>query len=163
MESIEGWVRPQCEQLAVAVRQIQENYAVADDELAVPIGSVVSIALGTVMRGKCGLGKMRRVLPQAISARGDGLEMLRSIQGTVFADLEDALVQQWQFPVPVTQAHLVEAAAMEWNKQREYLRKLKRMIVDDQAVAKASVEQLLGGTPTVKAILNSLNCSMVAG
>ena len=150
MESIEGWVRPQC------VRQIQDNYAVADDELAVPIGSVISIALGTVLRGKCGLGEMRRVLPQAISARGDGLEMLRSIQGTVFADLEDALVQQWQFPVPVTQAHLVEAAAMEWNKQREYLRKLKRMIVDDPAVAKASVEQLLGGTPTVKAILNSL-------
>ena len=82
--------------------------------------------------------------------------MLRSIQATVFADLDDALVQRWQYPVPVNQLHLVEAAVMEWNVQRSSCRKLGRFIVDDPAVAKASLEQLLGGSPVVKKIIDQL-------
>ena len=156
MDLIEGWVRPHDEQMAVAVRQVKENHAVPDDQLAVPPGNVRSIALGSVLRGKCGMGEMHRVLPEAVSARGDGLDMLRSVQGTVFADLEDSMVSDWQHPVPVTELHHVEAAVMEWGKKRSKLRKLKRMMVDDPVVAKASLEQLLGGSAVVKAIVSNL-------
>ena len=90
----------------------------------VPIGNVRSIALGTVLRGRCGFGEMYRVLAEAVRDRGDGLEMLRSIQATVFADLDDALVQRWQYPVPVSLLHLIEAAILEWNVQRSRCRKL---------------------------------------
>ena len=151
-----GWVRPHDEQKAVTVRQVKENHAVPDDQLAVPPGNVRSIALGSVLRGKCGMGEMHRVLPEAVSARGDGLDMLRSVQGTMFADLEDSMVSDWQHPVPVTELHHVEAAVMEWGKKRPKLRKLKRMMVDDPVVATASLEQLLGGSAVVKAIVSNL-------
>ena len=154
MREIQGWVRPYDEQLAVAVGQIEVDYSIRDADLVVPIGNVRSIALGTVLRGRCGFGEMYRVLSEAVRDRGDGLEMLRSIQATVFADLDDALVQRWQYPVPVNQLHLVEAGVMEWNVQRSRCRKLGRFIVDDPAVAKASLEQLLGGSPDSHHILN---------
>ena len=67
------------------------------------------------------------------------------MEETVFADLEDSMVSDWQHPIPVTQLHHVEAAMMEWGKERSKLRKLKRMMVDDPVVAKAPLEQLLGG------------------
>ena len=156
LQNIAGWVRPMDSSLANAVIQIMEDYSVDTGDLAVPFGNPKAIALGTVIRGKCGMGEMYRVLSDDVSTRGDGLEMIQSWTTTVFADLADALVKQWMEPVPIREPHLVEAGVIEWIKQRNRLRKLMRLIVDDPTVSLNSLERLLGGCTSVVPILKNL-------
>ena len=135
MQNMAGWLRPLNNSMASAVTQFKVNFAVSPDELSVPFGNPKAIALGTVLRGKCGFGEVHMVVLGEILEGDDGLEIIQSITATAFADLADALVKQWMEPVLVVEPYLVEAAVMEWRKQQDRLRKLGRFIVDDPTVS----------------------------
>ena len=66
---------------------IQNDYEVDHKELIVPRKSVKSLALGTVIRGRMGLGGAERLLSLDVTDSGDGLHMIQVLCQAVYSDL----------------------------------------------------------------------------
>ena len=153
---VAGWVRPRDTKLADSIMMIHNDYSVEHESLLVPRGNVKSLALGTVMRGRMGLGGAEKLLSIDIADRGDGLEMIQILCQAVYSDLEESELAVWLEPQPIREEWLVESAMQQWLTVQAKLKKKGRTVVTDKTLRLKSILRLLGGCVLVKPILTHL-------
>jgi hypothetical protein len=104
MRKLAGWLGQVSEPLAASVREISLDFEADHTTQAVVRGSVIDLALGTVLGGESGVGEMHRLAPVNALASGSGLWLLQVISAVIMAPLDEIDFAAWQHPKPLLHA-----------------------------------------------------------
>ena len=68
------------------------------------------------------MGDIEKMVTADVLEAGAGISILQEINGTVLGTLSSSMLKSWIAPRPTKEQYLVEAAMLEWRKQRRQLR-----------------------------------------
>ena len=150
---LKAWLGTMAPALARSVGQIATDYMVDTKHLGIPLGGALDLALGSVLRGPSGLREMVKLAAVEQLDEGSGLSLLQDLSRVVLSPMDEVDFYAWQHPVPLVQAHLVEAGMRAWLRLRSELRGRGRAAVDDALIAREAFFELVGSCAAVKPLL----------
>jgi hypothetical protein len=163
MRQLANWLAATDQALAASIRAIEKDPEVAHENLEAPRRCARSLALGNVLRGADGIGEMTNIISSGPLEAGCGLWILQEASNTVLEAIDDVQFVRWQKPDPISQAHLVKAGILKWEKLRVKLAAKGRLVVNDEMIAMQAFETLVGSCPEVKLIVGHLQKTYGSG